>query len=574
MNRKQRRAGAKDRVAPVSGPTVAELVAQAAWLQQTGKADDAARLYERALDLEPEHPQAINGLGCIWIAEGKHAEASQLFARLLRRFVELADDFASVYATLRATSPALAAAIDRAVAWPAFAPIEAPFSQAERAAFAADPLLLEILTSTTVRDADFERFLTLLRHDILRQQAHGHEAPRDELPLHSALAQQCFINEYVFAQSEQEIALLAPLRERLNAALGGGAPVTASLLTAVAMYVPLHSFAGAERLPKRHWPAAVAQLLTQQISEPLQEAQYRSAIPRITAIDDATSELVRQQYEDNPYPRWVRVGSAQNKISINEYVRNHCPTAAFTPVESNGPLDILVAGCGTGRHPIDLAQIIDRARFLAVDLSLTSLCYATRKTPPQSPIDYAQADILNLGSISRTFDVIESVGVLHHMADPLAGWRVLLSLLRPGGLMRVGLYSELARRDIVTAREFIERQGIAPTLDGIRRARMEIMASPLRNVTRFGDFFSTSECRDMLFHVQERRFTLPELKAFFAENNLRFVGFVLPPAVRERYHAQFRAAGAPMSDLNLWHKIESEHPDVFTGMYQFWVQKH
>ncbi len=572
MNRKHRRAGARDR-AP-AGPTAAELVAQAAWIQQTGKADAAADLYERVLDIEPDHPQAINGLGCIYVAQGKHEEASRLFARLLRRYPELADAFGGVYATLRAASPMLAAAIDRVAAWPAFAPVEAPFSRAELSAFADDPLLLEILASTTVRDAAFERFLTLLRHDISRQQAQGNEAPRDALPLHAALAQQCFINEYVFAQSEQEATWVAALRDNLNTALRGGTPIGASLLTTVAMYVPLHSLAGAERLPKRHWPAPVAQLLTQQISEPLQENRYRASIPRLTAIDDATSELVRKQYEDNPYPRWVRFGIPLNKISINEYVRSHCPTAAFTPVESSGPLDILVAGCGTGRHSIELAQIIDHARFLAIDLSLTSLCYAKRKTPPQSPIDYAQADILNLGSIGRTFDVIESIGVLHHMTDPLAGWGVLLSLLRAGGLMRVGLYSEFARRDIVSAREFIERQGFTPTTESIRRARAEIMASPLRAVSRFGDFFSTSECRDMLFHVQEKRFTLPDVKAFCAENNIRFVGFMLEPRVRDRFHSEFRAAGAPMSDLDRWHRIESENPDLFAGMYQFWVQKN
>ena len=75
--------------------------------------------------------------------------------------------------------------------------------------------------------------------------------------------------------------------------------------------------------------------------------------------------------------------------------------------------------------------------MLAVDLSLSSLCYAKRKTRELglTNITYAQADILRLGTLPRRFDVIESSGVLHHLADPLAGWRVLLSLLRPGGFM-------------------------------------------------------------------------------------------------------------------------------------------
>ena len=50
-----------------------------------------------------------------------------------------------------------------------------------------------------------------------------------------------------------------------------------------------------------------------------------------------------------------------------------------------------------------------------------------------SGIEFAQADLLELGAIGRTFDVVECSGVLHHLADPFAGWRALLPLLRPGG---------------------------------------------------------------------------------------------------------------------------------------------
>ena len=70
---------------------------------------------------------------------------------------------------------------------------------------------------------------------------------------------------------------------------------------------------------------------------------------------------------------------------------------------------------------------------------------------------------MRLGALGRTFDLIESNGVLHHMADPWAGWRVLLSLLRPGGFMRIGLYSEIARWGVVAARALIAQQGYGAT---------------------------------------------------------------------------------------------------------------
>src|SRR5439155_11233681 len=133
------------------------------------------------------------------------------------------------------------------------------------------------------------------------------------------------------------------------------------------------------------------------------------------------------------------------------------------------------------------------AKVLAVDLSRASLAYAMRKTRAlgRTNIEYAQADILKLGSLEKSFDVIESSGVLHHLADPLAGWRVLLTLLRPGGFMAIGLYSEIARADIVATRAFIAGQGYRPTAEDIRRCRQDLLdaGERFKNVTASGDFF-------------------------------------------------------------------------------------
>src|SRR5678816_3551648 len=143
------------------------------------------------------------------------------------------------------------------------------------------------------------------------------------------------------------------------------------------------------------------------------------------------------------------------------------------------------------------------ARVLAIDLSRASLAYAAARTRDLGlDIEYAQADIMRLGTLGRTFDLIESNGVLHHMADPWAGWRVLLSLLRPRGFMRIGLYSELARWGVVAARAFIAQTGYGATPAEIRRFRHDLMRredAMARNIMWFNDFYSASECRDLLF---------------------------------------------------------------------------
>ena len=64
-----------------------------------------------------------------------------------------------------------------------------------------------------------------------------------------------------------------------------------------------------------------------------------------------------------------------------------------------------------------------------------------------------QADILDMNELDSDFDIIESSGVIHHMQNPLLGWKILTRLLKVGGLMNIGLYSKIARRNIFLIRK-------------------------------------------------------------------------------------------------------------------------
>jgi hypothetical protein len=161
--------------------------------------------------------------------------------------------------------------------------------------------------------------------------------------------------------------------------------------------------------------------------------------------------------------------------------------------------------------------------------------------------------------------------VLHHLADPAAGWRVLLSLLRPHGLMLVGLYSATARQSLAAARAFIAERGYRATADDIRACRQELIKRS--GMPPFRDFSSTSGCRDLLFNVMEHQFTIPQIKAFIDENRLTFLGFEqLPHDVLRHFQRQFPDADA-MRDFESWHAFEQTHPLTFGNMYFFWVQK-
>jgi SAM-dependent methyltransferase len=346
-------------------------------------------------------------------------------------------------------------------------------------------------------------------------------------------------------------------------------------IAALASYVPLNSVPAADRLLAQAWPQALEPVLTQQLRQPAQERALRDSIPRLTPIDDEGSLRVREQYEENPYPRWTLPAGQVEPIAVDRYLRDQFPTAAFTPLGDRETLDLLVAGCGTGWHAIAVAQKFKGVRLLAVDLSLSSLCYAKRSTPPAlaTRIDYGHGDILKFGTLDRRFDIVDSSGVLHHLANPLEGWRILLGLVKPGGFMHLGFYSELARRDVVAARQYIRERAIGTSAAEIRRCRQDLLDTPLRSLARSRDFFTLSECRDLLFHVQESRMTIPVLKSFIAEHGLYFLGFEFDTAARQQYRAYFADAGWSLTDLDRWHEFETRFPDTFAGMYHLWVQK-
>jgi SAM-dependent methyltransferase len=577
MNRKQRRAAEKHaqptqaRRPPQSADdAAAALFAEATHNQQQNRFAEAAHTYQRLIAIKPDHAQARNNFGLALLTQGKLREASAQFAQSLTLLPQLFEQFGAVYQTLEMVLPPLAGAVQRAAAaWPTRLSIDDMLGSTGLRVICDDPMLLCMLQSVPVRKTGLERALTSIRAGLLVQPDAGDESM---LAFRCALAKQCFINEYVFATTPDEDARLSALKALAATA---ASEIKSAAVATLAMYEPLHALPEAKTLLQRKWPAPVDDLLTQQLREPQQELQLHAAIPALTPIEDATSQRVRQQYEENPYPRWVNFARNVKPMTLDEQLRLWFPTAAFEPLGKTDSIDILVAGCGTGLQATEITQGYVGARTLAVDLSLASLCYARRKTRPPlaERIDYVQGDILKLGGIGRTFDLIASAGVLHHMRDPLEGWRVLLSLLRPGGFMHIGLYSEIARRDVVAARAFIAEHGYVATAADIRRCRQDLMRTPLRAIDRLNDFFTTSECRDLLFHVQESRMTIPAIKEFIGGHGLKFVGFNFDEANAANYRSLFAANAWSMSDLDKWQVVETQNPDTFLGMYQFWVQK-
>jgi SAM-dependent methyltransferase len=399
----------------------------------------------------------------------------------------------------------------------------------------ADPLWNAFLTRCINTDPDMEARLVAMRDALIR-------SGDTSSPLLPALARHAFASQYVWP--EPEIALEGPMQA----------------LTALPAELPDH--------PEWQPLATCARDL-------LVEREFAAAIPGFSLPVGSLSEAVRLQYEEHPYPRW-QAPPASRRTDFRRLL-DALPgidPAALPPA----PLRLLVAGCGTGYEAIDMARMDPGLTVTAVDLSRMSLAFAGRKAAELglANLRFLHGDILALATLGEAFDVATATGVLHHMADPDAGLASIAGAVRPGGVLRLALYSHRARAPVRAAHALIAERVWQGDAEGIRAFRAHILSlpaeDPLAVLRDSEDFYSLSGCRDLVFHVHERQYRFPEIAALVAGAGLRLAGFDAPPEAMARFHAMHGASADPL-DPDLWDAVEAEHPLLFAGMIHFWCQK-
>ena len=448
-----------------------------------------------------------------------------------------------------------------------------------------DPFLTGLLKNDIVVDPLIEKFLTGIRK-ILSRLAIDDKIPENYQKNISKfsilLAHQCFINEYVYFKSEKEKIWIDTLYQRFTTGMDSGQFNPVFILSLLAAYAPLYSY---EKLSSKITAISELegnpdfnQLVQRQLIEPAIEVELITEINSLTKVADKVSLAVRNQYEENPYPRWITAPHIKER-KLAEAIAGLFPQLEKIGASIPGSPRILIAGCGTGLQAVVCAMRYTHAKILAIDISKRSLTYAMRKVRERKlgNIEFAHGDILELGETGKHFDVILSTGVLHHLSEPIKGLRILTNLLTSGGVFYIGLYSEIARRHIIAARKFIADRGYGSSPDDIRKCRQDFLLLdnkfPLKKITELTDFYSLSMCRDLLFHVQEHRFNLIQIKEAIEDVGLEFLGFEIPNSNAITQYKSKYYSDPDATSLDLWHQYELDHPDLFLGMYQFWVRK-
>lgn len=439
-------------------------------------------------------------------------------------------------------------------------------------------LLGKALRDNIIRMPELEIFLAALRKVVLLEIPFERFQDKALVAFISTLARQCWLNEYVWSLSKEEEEALKNITID-RAELISGNPEQGLKLLILSLYTSCFKILGAEISTndlKNLRPNGVRDVILEQVEEQEDLKRRISTLRQFGTINDETSLKVASQYELNPYPRWTSLGLLSTQVDWAERLKQTFGENRLQFMTS--PFEILIAGCGTGLQAIAAAHLYGpNARITAIDISSASLAYAKRKAQQfkVTNVNFIQADILNLAEdpefLSR-FHIIECVGVLHHMADPLKGWRVLKTCLKSEGIMLIALYSEMARKKWTALKKDPLFPGNECSLQELRAFRENLFR---RSDAELGaefkgirDLYVTSGFRDLILHVNEHRFTIPQVEKFLNDEKLKFKGFYQTPLF-EKFKTRYPKEQWP-GKLEHWAQFENENPKIFSGMYYFW----
>lgn len=576
-----------------------------------GQTDKAIELYETALLAHPELVEIYNNLGVLYKAQNRYDEALSTYLRGLLSAPrhELLQYNLSNLINGRTLAPEfmklerIQAVLSECLSFPEneyqnylitilgylfdkYALDDFNFDNENGYLLLQNPLFQKTLRKTIITNFHLEHFLIKVRKEILQGLVNKMYKKKDLERLKglvSSLAIQCFWTEYVYYVDDEEKMLLKRLDAMTREVIKRKEKEAFFYIALMGCYAPLHSKRFVDNKfisQERDKNSALKELFRVQVEEPLKEKNLKETIETLKPIDDDVSKKVARQYEENPYPRWSSVRRVHPQL-LEDMIKVQLPLLEEMDCHytNEDKIDILIAGSGTGKHPIEVSQQILHADVVGVDLSSASLAYAKRKATELGidNLKLLQGNILDLKQMDKQFDVVESVGVLHHMDEPLKGWKVLTDMLKPKGYMKIGLYSESARRSVVDTLSFIKDKGYKANIDDIRQCRNDIYrlgkGHSMWQLINYIDFYSVSGTRDLVFNVQEHRFTIPAIASAIKTLGLSFLGFSFRNKdVFQKYLEMF-PEDSNGQDLKNWHLFEQRYPDTFIEMYQFWLQK-
>jgi SAM-dependent methyltransferase len=414
----------------------------------------------------------------------------------------------------------------------------------------SDQIALSLLSNNLISNHIIEEAIITIRQKFIASILSNNYNKTHQAFL-TALKKQCKLNEFIYLADKKELSNIEKLKSK-------NLKKSSTIKTDARLILESYSEGGIINSLKSPY----------QLDSQIPTKQKKEITPPVLL---KSNTLIQDFYESNPYPTWTSKPKHFESTLDQLFKKLNSKQA---PPSNN----ILVAGCGTGRHAIQLALTYPHAKIIGLDVSQASLQYATNKRDEYKirNLEFIRGDLNNILSLNIRFSLIECVGVLHHLQDPLKGCQAILSALEDGGIAKIGLYSAYARTPIADLANLASEKEIPYTpynLERIRNLAIQNYNYKRTNeIVNSHDFFSRSGCMDLLFNPLEKSFTTRDIHSLARTLNCEFAGFENGGQRKSPAFRKFNESSNMDSLFYAWELFENFNPNFFSEMHLFWLK--
>ncbi|MFC1807401.1 methyltransferase domain-containing protein [Candidatus Omnitrophota bacterium] len=234
---------------------------------------------------------------------------------------------------------------------------------------------------------------------------------------------------------------------------------------------------------------------------------------------DVTDE-VKSFYEETPFPNY------EDFEDIDDLIQKARKGVFAYLLSEQIPLDakVLEVGCGTGQLSNFLGG--SHRNVFGADMCLNSLRLANnfKNKNNLSKVGFYQMNLFKPIFKEESIDIVISIGVLHHTADPFGGFQSIAKLVKKGGYIIIGLYNKYGRVTTNIRRLIFNMTG----------DRFKFLDPRLRG-DKVGDLRKLTWFKDQYKNPHESQHSMGEVLRWFEETGFDFVNSIPKPRVDEPF---------------------------------------
>ena len=179
-----------------------------------------------------------------------------------------------------------------------------------------NPLLLQFMKVCPIPNYYLEKKFIQIRKEILNQ-IYKLNFEKVYIKFLISLSIQCYLNEFIYEKSQEEIKKIKKIKEKIKNNLNNNKKINDLEILCLSCYEPLSNISLSNKI---NFSNELYEIFEIHLKQKEREKEISESIKSISIVKNKVSKNVKNQYEENPYPRWVNLGLSFESRNMSQVI--------------------------------------------------------------------------------------------------------------------------------------------------------------------------------------------------------------------------------------------------------------